>query len=162
MVWRELDLPRALWSLPKERTKNGLPHDVPLSHAALDVLAGAEGRRDRPHVLGDGAGGFNGWGKAKPALDARIAASGAKVEPWTLHDLRRTTATRLVDLGTLPHVVEAILNHVSGHKAGVAGIYNRATYAAEKRQALDMWGAHVLALVEGGSNNVVALTTRRA
>jgi hypothetical protein len=49
-------------------------------------------------------------------------------------------ATRLADLGVLPHVVEAVLNHVSGHKAGVAGVYNRSTYAAEKRGALTLWG----------------------
>jgi integrase len=55
---------------------------------------------------------------------------------WRLHDLRRTVATRLSDLGVQPHIVEAVLNHISGHKAGVAGIYNRAVYAPEKRAAL--------------------------
>ena len=54
----------------------------------------------------------------------------------------------LADLGTLPHVIEAVLNHVSGHKAGVAGIYNRATYAKEKRDALGLWAGHVLEHVE--------------
>jgi hypothetical protein len=51
------------------------------------------------------------------------------------------------DLGTLPHVIEAILNHISGHKGGVAGIYNRATYAKEKREALDLWATHVVGLL---------------
>ena len=63
--------------------------------------------------------------------------------PWRLHDLRRTSATRLSDLGNLPHVVEAILNHISGHKAGVAGSYNRETYTTEERSALNAWGEHL-------------------
>ena len=61
-----------------------------------------------------------------------------ELQPWRLHDIRRTVATRIIELGVLPHVVEAVLNHISGHKAGVAGVYNRASYAAEKRQALDL------------------------
>ena len=78
--------------------------------------------------------------------------------PWRLHDLRRSTATRMAELGTLPHVVEAVLNHLSGSRAGVAGIYNRATYLPEKRQALDLWAAHVEALVAGkAASNVVSL-----
>jgi integrase len=68
------------------------------------------------------------------------------MRPWRLHDLRRTVATRMAEMGTLPHVVEAILNHVSGHKAGVAGIYNRATYAKEKREALNGWAGNILGL----------------
>jgi integrase len=69
--------------------------------------------------------------------------------PWRLHDLRRTAATRMAELGVQPHIVEAILNHISGHKAGIAGVYNRAAYAAEKRDALTLWSDHVMALVEG-------------
>ena len=60
-------------------------------------------------------------GKAKAALDARIAAAGATVAPWRLHDLRRTVATGMAEIGISPHVVEAVLNHISGHKAGIAG-----------------------------------------
>jgi hypothetical protein len=56
----------------------------------------------------------------------------------------------MADLGVLPHVVEAVLNHISGHKAGVAGVYNRSSYAAEKRAALELWASHVAGLVEGG------------
>ena len=85
-------------------------------------------------MFGIGRGGYSGWSRSKEALDAA-----AKVAPWTLHDLRRTAATRMADLGVEPHIIEAALNHVSGHKSGVAGIYNRSTYAAEKRAALDLW-----------------------
>ena len=75
-----------------------------------------------------------------------------------MHDLRRTIATRLGDpLGIAPHVVEALLNHQSGSKRGVAGTYNKAVYAKEKRQAVEMWATHVLALVAGKKNNIVAL-----
>ena len=73
--------------------------------------------------------------------------------PWRLHDLRRTVATRMAELGVQPHVVEAVLNHVSGHKAGVAGVYNRALYAAEKRRALELWGEHVRALAAGSQSD---------
>jgi integrase len=148
MTWSELDLDRGLWTIPRERTKNGLPHEVPLSNAVLEILQGIPRREKREFVFGEGQGGFSGWSKSKARLDARIAKTGAVVRPWRLHDLRRTAATRLGELGILPHVVEAILNHISGHKAGVAGIYNRATYAKEKREALNRWADYVLRLKE--------------
>ncbi len=150
----EINLGARLWNIPRARTKNGLDHDVPLSDPAIEILREAPRRADRPFLFGDGVKSFSGWSKAKQALDTRITSAA----PWRLHDIRRTVATRMADLGVLPHVIEAVLNHISGHKAGVAGIYNRATYAAEKRQALDLWGAHVLALIAGqGSSNIVVM-----
>jgi integrase len=75
-----------------------------------------------------------------------------------LHDLRRSVATGMADrLGIQPHIVEAILNHASGAKRGVAGVYNRAQYLAEKKQALERWADYVLALVEGRDVNVVLM-----
>jgi integrase len=143
--WQEIesqdDVSKALIALPSERTKNSRQHDVPLSQAALDVLAEQHRIAGRDLVFGEGEGGYSGWSRSKERLDAD-----AKIKPWTLHDLRRTAATRMADLGVQPHVIEAILNHVSGHKAGVAGIYNRSTYAAEKRAALDLWANHVTRL----------------
>jgi integrase len=65
------------------------------------------------------------------------------VKNWTLHDLRRTVATGMADIGIQSHIIEAVLNHISGHKAGVAGVYNRSTYANEKRAALDAWANHL-------------------
>ena len=159
MLWSELDLDAdaPLWTIGKDRTKNGLPHDVPLSSAAVAILRGIPRRDDRDFVFGSSNGPFQGWSNAKAALDARMAAAlkaergdGAKLSPWRLHDIRRTVATRLGDQGALPHVVEAILNHISGHRAGVAGIYNRAIYAAEKREALDKWADTVAANGAGG------------
>lgn len=143
MKWSEVDLGQALWIIPRERTKNGLKHEVPLSNAALHILQSIPRREGREFVFGEGQGGFSGWSKSKIRLDSRVAKIGAVLRPWRLHDIRRTTATRLGELGTLPHVIEAILNHISGHKAGVAGIYNRATYAREKREALDLWSKYI-------------------
>jgi integrase len=160
LQWPEIESPetqgKALIALPGERTKNGRPHEVPLSTAALDVLSTQPRIAGRAFVFGEGAGGFAGWSRAKGVLDK---ASG--VSDWTLHDLRRTAATRMADLGVQPHVIEAILNHVSGHKAGVAGIYNRSTYANEKRAALDRWATHVRMLVaQAEGANVTRLRTR--
>jgi hypothetical protein len=78
-------------------------------------------------------------------------------EPWRLHDLRRTAATGLAEIGTNPHIVEAILNHVSGHKDGVAGVYNRAQYLQPMKTALAMWADHVRSVVDGSERKVVAL-----
>jgi integrase len=122
-------------------------------------------------LFGEGEGGFQGWGHAKRALEGRILAARKaaakkaetdlrKVKPmpaWRLHDLRRTVATRMADLGVQPHVIEAVLNHVSGHKAGVAGVYNRSIYMAEKTAALTLWAEHVTALVQGRKSNIVLL-----
>jgi integrase len=151
MRWSELDFDKRVWRIGAERTKNGLLHEVPLPDAALELAA--HGRREgRDLVFGSREGPFQGWGNAKSALDARILAKlGEKSEmkPWRLHDIRRTAATRMNELGVLPHVVEAVLNHISGHKAGVAGIYNRAIYAPEKRAALQKWADHIAALSGG-------------
>ncbi|TXN80625.1 tyrosine-type recombinase/integrase [Methylobacterium sp. WL8] len=138
MTWAEVDLAGALWSMPGGRTKNGLAHDVPLSAPALAVLAEAPRIEGRDLVFGSGAGGFQGFTRAKAALDKACGVTG-----WRLHDLRRTVATGMGNLGVLPHVVEAVLNHISGTKAGVAGVYNYALYNPEKRAALDLWGRHV-------------------
>ncbi len=149
MPWSEIDVGAATWKIESARTKNRLAHEVPLSRSAVEILANLPRREGRDLVFGSGAGPFQGWGNAKEALDERIkAANGGKaIAPWRMHDIRRTVATRLGDLGVLPHVVEAILNHISGSKAGVAGIYNRALYAPEKRAALDRWSDHLEGLI---------------
>jgi hypothetical protein len=79
------------------------------------------------------------------------------VQPWRLHDIRRTVATGMADIGVAPHVIEAALNHISGHKAGVAGVYNRSSYEREVRVALARWADHIEAIVEGTERKVVAL-----
>jgi integrase len=76
---------------------------------------------------------------------------------WRLHDVRRSVATHMAENGVQPHVVEAVLNHVSGHKAGVAGVYNRATYTAEKAAALLMWADHLGSAVFGSARKYTVL-----
>jgi integrase len=157
MAWSEIEPARQLWHLPASRTKNGLPHDVPLSQQAMTLIEGRERRVGRDLIFGNGQGPFSAWSQSKERLDARIAASGVALPPWTVHDVRRSVVTNLAEIGIAPHVIEAVVNHISGHKAGVAGVYNRATYAAEKRAALQRWADHVEALVAGEpAGNVVA------
>jgi integrase len=164
LAWSEVAVEKRQIELPERRTKNNRAHVVPLSNAALVILENAPRRDNRDLVFGIGSGGFSGWSKAKSEMDARIAgarkAAGVKqpMSPWTLHDIRRSFVTHVSEHGFAPpHVVEAIVNHISGAKAGVAGVYNRAAYLAEKRQALEMWGAHVTALVAGTESNIVRL-----
>jgi integrase len=164
LPWGELDLEARVWTLPAERSKNRRAHQIPLSGPALAILAGIERRVGRDLVFGEGERGFSGWSAAKKRLDARIAeARGAPLEPWSLHDLRRTFSTRLNDMGVAPHVVEALLNHVSSAesgKRGVAGTYNRALYLKEKATALELWSDAVRVLVEGGERKIVTFMSR--
>ena len=135
---QEVDLEKAIWVIPSERTKNRRAHEVPLSPLAVEVLIALVEGTDRAFVFGLGDGPFSGWSRAKARLDRKCG-----VENWTLHDLRRTFVTELAEMGVMPHVIEAIVNHTSGHKAGIAGVYNRATYAGEKRAALDQWSEEI-------------------
>ncbi len=157
MLWSELDLEAGVWRIGAVRTKNARPHEVPLSAAAVSILKALHRKEGRDFVFGAGEGAFSGWSKGKSALDGRMIKAlretyeSAELADWRIHDLRRTCATRMADLGVLPHVLEAVLNHVSGHKAGVAGVYNRAIYASEKREALNLWAGHVMRLVGEGS-----------
>ena len=141
--WDELNFKRGLISLPGERTKNGRPHDIPMARTARELLEARSRRGQREQVFGHRGGPFAGWSVVKRALDERI-----NLPHWRIHDLRRTVATGMADIGVQPHIIEAVLNHVSGHKGGVAGIYNRANYAAEKAAALARWDEHVSALVQ--------------
>jgi integrase len=136
--------------LPGSRTKNGREHLIPLSEAARAILTAALARHDeetRRLVFGRRVGPFSGWSKCKLALDQRITeVAGKPLAPWRVHDLRRSFATHAAGIGIQPHIIEACLNHFSGHKGGVAGIYNRSTYEPEKRTALETWAAHLLAI----------------
>src|SRR5262249_17653394 len=175
----------AIWTMPGERTKNGAAHVVPLSAPARDLLREtlprdatdakrtiAE-RRTAPALIFPGALGtpFSGWSKSKAALDKAIDEARAKAAaeartnaaplvPWSLHDLRRTVATGLQRLGVWLEVTEAVLNHLSGSRGGIAGVYQRHDWADEKRAALDAWATHVRSIVEGSieGTNVVKMT----
>jgi integrase len=153
--WSEIDFVTGLIRLPGERCKNHRPHDIPLSDPAMQMLQATP--RVGEFVFGTTPIGFSPYADAKHDLDERIAiARGPEpMPPWVLHDLRRSVATHMAEIGVQPHIVEAVLNHISGHKSGVAGIYNRATYAEEKRQALCRWADHLMTVIEGRPLSVV-------
>jgi integrase len=132
--WSEVDLDRGLICLPPARTKNKRLHEVPISTQVRSILE----RQPRRNEFIWGRE-FNRWTVFTSNLRQRLNGMAL----WRLHDLRRTAATMMAELGVLPHIIEAVLNHVSGHKSGVAGIYNRARYADEMRAALQKWGDHV-------------------
>jgi hypothetical protein len=96
--------------------------------------------------------GYKGWWVPKKRLDERL---GDSVKPWTIHDIRRTVATGMGNLGIQPHIIEAVLNHYSGARRGVAGLYNKSPYEREVKTALLRWSEHVLALVEGREDSTV-------
>jgi len=155
MRWRDLDLDNSMWSVPSPFIKNGIGSEVPLSPAAIAVLTGLPplGRQGFVFPALNGSGNpVSGFSKAKARLDKEIAAALDKagrppMAPWILHDLRRTAASRMAQLGISPHVIEKVLNHVTGSLAGVAGVYNRYGYVAEKRHALEAWAAHVARVI---------------
>jgi integrase len=153
--------------LPPERTKNKRSHIVPLSEPAMAILAAQQRRVDgngtlREFVFGIGQRGFSGWSRSKERLDERITKElGSELPHWTPHDLRRTMSTVMNGrLDVLPHVVEAVLNHVSSEtsgKSGVGGTYNKARYLRQKVSALKLWADCLMAIVEGRQDNVVPL-----
>lgn len=145
MRWPDLDLDEKLWSIHGEMTKNGRPHQVPLSPEAVRILSSLP-QIDDTFVFparGDKPQPFMGFNKGKLRLDAT-----SQVEGWTFHDLRRTGATGMAQLGVPPHIVERVLNHASGTFGGVAGIYNRFAYLPEMREALDTWDEKVTSLLQ--------------
>jgi integrase len=156
--WDEVDFDRAVITLPPARTKNNRTHELPLSPLALAILQRQPRRKGQEFVFPNRNGGrFVNWQEGRVRLDKAIAQSmsGKATKdhrgPWRLHDLRRTAVTGMAELGVLPHIVEAVVNHVSGHKAGVAGTYNRAKYADDMRNALCKWADYVESLAENSA-----------
>jgi integrase len=132
--------------IPRERTKTDTPLSLPLTPTMRAILDGRD-RSDCPYVFGrlDGRP-FSGWSGSKAALDARIAATGFRMQPWRTHDLRRTLSTGMGELEVAPHVIDAITNHALPK---VTRTYNRAKLERAKREALMLWDAHVRAIAEG-------------
>ncbi|WP_043539721.1 tyrosine-type recombinase/integrase [Salinarimonas rosea] len=173
MRWEELDLdggaPR--WTLERSRTKNDTAHVVPLSPAVVEILRGlprstfaAENGAEKPSPFvftTTGKTPVSGLSKAKDIAHREMtAALGAEPAPWRLHDLRRTASTLMARLGIPQEHVEAVLNHRTGKAGGVAGVYNRFSYADEKRRALAALAGLVAEITGNAPANVVAL--RRA
>jgi integrase len=156
--WSELDDPErpSTFTIPARRAKNGRAHTLPVMPMMRDIIASVPRLVSRDQLFGLRGDGFTGWVKGKHALDERSG-----VTAWTVHDIRRSAATRMADLGVQPHIIEQILNHQSGHKAGPAGIYNRSSYEREVRAALALWEDHIRTLVGGGERKVLPLTAAR-
>jgi integrase len=162
-TWAEIDLEKRIWIIPEHRAKNGEEHEVPLPQAVVDLLKAlptVDGKKT--FVLSTGNSFYQTYSRAKTLLETAMVEiarqeaidrgeepEGVTITPWTFHDLRRTMSTGLHELGIAPHVVESLLNHKSGHKAGVAGTYNHAVYRPEKARALAVWADHVLHVAEG-------------
>jgi integrase len=148
MRWSEFDPELTLWTLPRERTKNGVTHLIPVPGMMRDLLVGLPRLGEYVFTTRDNKP-IAAFSVAKTNLDVEIAAAnaGTPIPPWRFHDLRRSFATNLAKLGTQLPTVEKLLNHTSGSFAGVAGIYQRHDFAAEKRAALELWAQHIANIV---------------
>lgn len=168
MDWSEIDLEARIWTLPAERAKNDEAHIIPLTDMAIAELK-ALYPKDKGFVFSTtGATPVSGYSTAKRLLDERMlkimterlrllgrASDNVQISDWRLHDLRRTGATNLQAFGIPIEVTEAVLNHISGTRAGVAGIYNRYKYEQEKRMALEAWDARLMELLNLGERPAV-------
>jgi integrase len=150
LQWHEIDFELEEITLPPERTKNSLVHVLPMSSQILAILQHTDAIAQRDFLFGEGPNaGFQAWSRSKRILDKKINAARAvrgekTIAQWQLHDLRRSFVTHAVGQKLAPpHIVEACVNHQSGHRDGVAGVYNRALYAEEKKATFEAWGAFV-------------------
>jgi integrase len=154
--WRDLDLNAGDWRIPE--TKNGRPHRVPLSRQAAALVASLpRGRGDELAFAArsDEAGAkLANWDRATKAIQKATKTAG-----WTRHDLRRTAATLMGELGVEPHVIEAALNHAAIHSQ-LAATYNQARYLPAVRDALQLLADHLDGIAAGGAE-VVSLNRRR-
>jgi integrase len=157
LSWHEVDLERALISLPAARVKNKRSREIALNEFAVAILR-ARWNTGRDLVFGQrGAHGFRDWSKQKQLLDQRIRAAGVEMLAWTLHDFRRLFSTTAHErLGLQPHVIEACLGHV-GHQRGTPGRYNLSLYRVEKAEAMARWGEFVMSMVEQRETKIVPI-----
>ena len=147
--WEYFDRAQRFITLPAEVTKNKRQHIFPYGDLTAAVLADLPRVGDhffpasRSHVRGKPTTVFNGWPKAKAVFDAQLS----NVAPYTLHDLRRTFASGLQRLGIRLEVIEQLLGHVSGSRAGVIGVYQRYDFLPEQRQAVQLWEEELQSLL---------------
>jgi integrase len=167
MDWSEIDLDAKAWTLPAERAKNDEAHIIPLADMAIAELKALQPKAKGYVFSTTGTTPVSGYSKAKRQLDERMlqimierakaaggSADNVQIADWRLHDLRRTGATNLQALGIPIEVTEAVLNHISGTRAGVAGIYNRYKYEPQKRAALEAWQLKLRSSVADNSNAI--------
>jgi len=148
--WSEIDV--GMITLPKERTKNGRGLQLPLTPMASEIITAIP--KTRNFLFGVGSvNGFTGWSRAKKALDAKL-----NIAQWGLHDLRRSLVTWLAEHGDVdPHIADALLNHHTGTRAGVAAVYQKAKYARQIRDALILWDDHLRSLIEGTARKILTM-----
>jgi integrase len=160
MEWKEIDLDARLWTLPGMRAKNSIEHAIPLSDQAVEIL------KALPRIAGSAfVFTINGRNPIRGThlVKRRIDKLAPPMPSWVLHDIRRTVASGMARLGINLPVIEKLLNHVSGSFAGIVGVYQRHSFADEKRAAMTAWARHVEAIVSGETAaNVVELATARA
>jgi integrase len=139
MRWDEIDLQAGTWVIPAENAKNGKPHVVPLSDFAVRILEDVPRFANSPYVFTTTRESpISGFTKALKRISEASDTTG-----WRFHDLRRTAASGMARAGVAPHVVEKVLNHLSGKISGVTAVYNRYGYDAEKQAAMALWGCHL-------------------
>jgi integrase len=143
LQFSEIDMQRGTITLPPERVKNGREHVIFMSAPVREILDRKEKTQGRDYVFGFGNGGFSGWSRCKERLDAALG----KMSGWVIHDIRRSVASGMGDLGIAPHVIEQCLNHASGTRAGIASVYNKSKYEKETREALTLWADHVSRII---------------
>jgi integrase len=149
MRWAEIDLAAKIWTIPKERSKNGLAHAVALSVLAIAILDNLPRIESESGFVftTNGRTPVSGFSRAKMRLDALIG----DMPPWVTHDTRRSFASGAAKLGIALPVIERCLNHVSGSFAGIVGVYQRHSFADEKRNAMTAWSKHVEELLSGAA-----------
>jgi integrase len=153
----EFNFETKIWTIPSWRSKNGHAHRVPLTDMAFEIIEQALARASTEFL-------FPGYGKDDALKSSSVGKAVRRcsgelgVEHWTCHDLRRTAATCMADLGVAPHVIGHVLNHRTVTKASVTDqVYNRYSYDREKRAALELWSTQLALIISGKSVNVVAL-----
>jgi integrase len=154
MQWSHLDLDEHTWTLPKQETKAGRQHEVPLPNQAIEIIKALPRNGDFVFTT-TGKTPISGFSKIKVRLDE---ATG--IESWRFHDLRRTTASGMAEIGIAPHVIEKVLNHSTGQISGVAAVYNRHAYRKEMSEALNAWARTIERLVSPGGDNIIELRGR--
>jgi integrase len=159
--WSEVDLEAGTLSIPGSRTKNGNPLELPLPPGAIEILRSAPRREGREFIFGTRGGAFSGWAYATAAFNLRIVKlTGGSLAPWRLHDIRRSVATHMGELGIQPHVIEGVINHLVGSRSAIGRVYNKSTYSREVRTAIMMWADHLQSIVEGTDRKVVQMRSK--
>jgi integrase len=156
--WSEIDLEAGTLSIPGNRTKNGNPLDLPLPPAAIEILRAAPRREGRDFIFGTRGGAFSGWAYATAAFNLRIVErAGKPLAHWTLHDIRRSVATHMGELGIQPHVIEGVINHLVGSRSAIGRVYNKSSYSREVRIAIMMWADHLQSIIDGSDRKVLPM-----